>query len=148
MRHDQFYCLAVLLSAVTSTTFAQAPTDEGVIFFEQKIRPVLVQYCYSCHSVEAQEAKKLQGGLFLDSAAGTLTGGETGPALVKGKSAESRLIKALKYDGMENSRTKSSPTSFAGLIWGPPILAMGPLQPSQNESSTSRKDATGGPFNH
>jgi mono/diheme cytochrome c family protein len=101
MRHYQFYCLAVLLSAVAPTTFAQAPTDEGVIFFEQKIRPVLVQHCYSCHSVEAQEAKKLQGGLFLDSAAGTLTGGETGPALVKGKSAESRLIKALKYDGME-----------------------------------------------
>ena len=99
MRHC--WIITVLLVAVTSTTLAQVPTEEGLKFFETKIRPVLVQHCYSCHSVTAQAAKKLQGGLFLDSAEGTLVGGENGPALVKGKSAESRLIKALKYDGME-----------------------------------------------
>ena len=97
------YCwiIAVLLSTVSSSSFAQQATNEGLAFFEQKIRPVLVQHCYSCHSVGARDAKKLQGGLFLDTAEGTLTGGENGPALVKGKSAESRLIKAMKYDGME-----------------------------------------------
>ncbi|MBL8817098.1 MAG: PSD1 domain-containing protein [Planctomyces sp.] len=75
--------------------------EEGVQFFEQKIRPVLVEHCYGCHSAEALELKKLQGGLFLDSAAGVAAGGDTGPVLVKGNSAESLLLKALKYDGME-----------------------------------------------
>ncbi len=100
MRHC--WIITVLLVAVTSTTFAQVPTEEGLRFFELKIRPVLVQHCYSCHSVEARDGEKIIGaGLFLDTAAGTLVGGENGPALVKGKSAESRLIKALKYDGIE-----------------------------------------------
>lgn len=93
--------VAVLLISSASSSFAQAPTEEGLVFFEQKIRPVLVQHCYSCHSLGARDAKKLQGGLFLDSAAGTLAGGENGPAIVLGKSAESRLLKGLKYDGLE-----------------------------------------------
>lgn len=96
-------CFSLLIVAwmLYLTARASAADPEGVQFFEQKIRPVLVQHCYGCHSVEAQGAKKLQGGLYLDTAAGVLTGGETGPALVKNKSAESLLLKALKYDGLE-----------------------------------------------
>lgn len=96
MRHSWIF--SIVLISVASSSFAQ---DEGVTFFEQKIRPVLVQHCYSCHSVTARDVKKLQANLFLDSAEGTLAGGETGPSLIKGKSSESRLIKALKYDGLE-----------------------------------------------
>jgi hypothetical protein len=92
---------AVLLSCFASPSFGQAPDDDGIKFFEQKIRPVLVQHCYSCHSVQARDTKKLQGNLYLDSAEGTLVGGENGPAIVKGHSAESRLIKALKFEGLE-----------------------------------------------
>ncbi len=99
MRHC--WVTAVLLSLLASSSWAQSPNEDGLAFFEQKIRPVLVQHCYSCHSVQAQDAKKLQGGLFLDSSEGTLTGGENGPALIKGNSVDSRLLKALKYDGME-----------------------------------------------
>ena len=93
--------ITLLLVTFAKASSAQSPNEEGLKFFEQKIRPVLVQHCYSCHSVGARDAKKLQGALFLDSAEGTLTGGESGPALIKGKSAESRIIKAMKYDGME-----------------------------------------------
>ncbi len=70
-------------------------------FFEQKIRPVLVQHCYSCHSATAAENKKLKGGLYLDFAAALLNGGDTGPAIVKGKAAESLLIKALQYEELQ-----------------------------------------------
>ena len=76
-------------------------SDEQRTFFEQKIRPVLVQHCYSCHSAEAEKSKKLQGGLYLDSAAAVLAGGDSGPGLVPHKPAESLLLKALKYDGLE-----------------------------------------------
>ena len=94
--------LTTAASCVAMPAFAQAPTEEGLKFFEMKIRPVLVQHCYVCHSVAARDDQKIIGGeLFLDTAAGTLVGGENGPALVKGKSAESRMIKALKYDGIE-----------------------------------------------
>ena len=89
------------LIGILSQASAQLLDAKGLALFEQKIRPVLVQHCYSCHSEEAQEKKKLQAGLFLDSQEGMLNGGETGPAIVKGKSAESLLIKALKYDGVE-----------------------------------------------
>jgi hypothetical protein len=90
------------LAIVSSSAVAQEPTPEGLQFFEQKIRPVLVEHCYKCHSAQARDDKKLQGDLYLDSAAGALAGGESGnPALVKGKSAESLLIKALKFDGLE-----------------------------------------------
>ena len=80
---------------------AQELKEEDVKFFEQKIRPVLVQHCYSCHSVAAHTAKKLQGRLFLDSSDGVADGGESGAVIVKGKSAESLLLKALKFDGLE-----------------------------------------------
>ncbi len=94
--------IGVWLASMTGAVYAQVPNDEELKFFEQKIRPVLSQHCYSCHSVAAHVAKKLQGRLFLDSADGVLDGGESGVAtIVKGKSAESLLLKALKYDGVE-----------------------------------------------
>ena len=93
--------IVFVAASLTGRVFAQAPNEEDLKFFEQKIRPVLVQHCYSCHSVAAHAAKKLQGRLFLDSADGVLDGGESGVAIVKGKSAESLLLKALKYDGVE-----------------------------------------------
>ena len=76
-----------------------APPAEDLEFFEKRIRPVLVEKCYACHSAAAQANKKLRGRLRLDTRAGVLAGGDSGPALVLGKPAESLLIQALKYDG-------------------------------------------------
>ena len=78
---------------------AKPPDPQAVAFFEKKIRPVLTQHCAGCHSADAQKAKKLKGNLYLDSRDGVLKGGDTGPALVPGKPADSLLLKTLKYDG-------------------------------------------------
>ena len=67
-------------------------------FFEKRIRPVLIQSCYECHSSQADEPG---GGLRLDSRAGVLAGGESGVIVVPGKPAESLLISALHYDALE-----------------------------------------------
>ncbi|MEC9097363.1 MAG: DUF1549 domain-containing protein, partial [Planctomycetota bacterium] len=67
-------------------------------FFENRIRPVLAQHCYNCHS---QRAKTLQGGLYVDSLTGLLAGGDSGPAIVKGKAQESLLISALMHDSFK-----------------------------------------------
>jgi hypothetical protein len=74
------------------------PADErGIAFFETKIRPVLVENCYQCHSTEALANKKLKGGLLLDSKEGWMKGGDSGAAIVPGKAKESRLVQALYH---------------------------------------------------
>ncbi|MBM3980773.1 MAG: DUF1553 domain-containing protein [Planctomycetes bacterium] len=94
---------AVLLLIPAPRAIAAEPDKpldaKGVEFFEKKIRPVLDQHCAACHSADAEKNKKLKGGLYLDSRAGVLKGGDTGPALVPGKPAESLLLKTLKYEG-------------------------------------------------
>jgi len=96
-----YVLLAVTLRIAIGGEPAPAPTGtppvdspEQIAFFEKKIRPVLIQSCYECHSVES---KKSKGGLLLDSKEAMLAGGTTGPALVPGKPDESLLIKALRY---------------------------------------------------
>jgi cytochrome c553 len=73
-----------------------APTisADDLKFFETKVRPILVEKCYKCHS---KEADKVKGGLLLDSREATLAGGNTGPTLVPGKPNDSLLIQAVGY---------------------------------------------------
>jgi cytochrome c553 len=77
-----------------SATPGLAQDKEGAAFFEAKIRPVLIERCYSCHSAEA---KKLKAELYVDSREGLLKGGETGPAVIPGDLEKSLLIKAIRY---------------------------------------------------
>lgn len=80
----------------------EEPTKEAdpekVEFFENKIRPVLIEHCYKCHSAESEE---LGGNLLVDSKAGLLTGGDLGPAIIPSDLDESILLSALKYDDLE-----------------------------------------------
>jgi hypothetical protein len=69
-----------------------SPADRQ--FFENRIRPVLVDHCYPCHS---READKIKGGLMLDTREAWLTGGNTGPAIEPGKPEKSLLISAVCY---------------------------------------------------
>src|SRR5436190_15447464 len=64
-------------------------------FFEKRIRPVLVDRCYKCHS---SDAEKVRSGFLLDSRDGLLKGGESGkPAIIPGNSESSRLVEAIRY---------------------------------------------------
>ncbi len=77
---------------------ASSPGDPaGIAFFETRIRPLLAQNCYKCHSAEAAAAKKLKGGLYLDTREGVLKGGDNGPAIVAGKPGDSRLVTAVRW---------------------------------------------------
>ena len=99
-----FFSLTLLAFFALSTSQLVAdekPNAAGVAFFEAKIRPVLIEQCYSCHSAEAAKNKKLRGGLYLDSKAGVYSGGDSGPAVAPGKPKESLLVKALRgQDGL------------------------------------------------
>lgn len=74
---------------------ASTPGPSGIAFFEEKIRPVLAEHCYACHSAGA---KKLKGNLYLDSKAGWEKGGDHGePVIVPGDPAKSLLVRTLRH---------------------------------------------------
>src|SRR5678815_2914175 len=86
------FLLVLLLALAPGAAWA----DDGVEFFEKKIRPVLAENCYECHG-----PKKQKGGLRLDSAAAIEQGGDTGALFVPKKAEESLLITALRYHDKE-----------------------------------------------
>jgi cytochrome c553 len=91
--------ITLIMVLVETSVSAAGPAETAEAeFFEKRIRPVLVEKCYSCHSAAAQEKGKLRGRLRLDTRAGLRAGGESGPAIVPGKPDESLLLQTLKYD--------------------------------------------------
>jgi hypothetical protein len=85
----------LLLGSCGRTGTAHAADDAaGAEFFETKIRPVLLERCYTCHSASA---KKLRGGLRLDTRDGLRQGGDSGPAVIPTDPDKSLLIKAIRY---------------------------------------------------
>jgi hypothetical protein len=76
----------------TSTPAASTPvasaSASGV--FAAEVRPLLAARCYRCHGPDLQ-----QNGLRLDSLAAVLKGSDSGPVVVPGSSAKSRLVRRL-----------------------------------------------------
>ena len=62
--------------------------------FEDKVRPLLIEHCYECHSA----GHKIKGGLSLDHRTGWQTGGDSGPALKPGDPGASLLLRAVSYE--------------------------------------------------
>lgn len=79
---------------VAESLLEAKPTAAQLDFFEKKIRPVLAEKCYSCHS---EKADKVKGGLVLDTREGIRRGGDSGAAVVPGSLKESILIQAIRY---------------------------------------------------
>ncbi|MEX2025764.1 MAG: DUF1549 domain-containing protein, partial [Pirellulaceae bacterium] len=96
----RFSCiwLGCMLSATALIAQDPAADKDGIDFFEKKIRPVLVQRCYECHS---SKAKELEGGLSLETREAVLKGGDQGPAVVPGELDKSLLIRAIRYGDSE-----------------------------------------------
>jgi hypothetical protein len=62
-------------------------------FVEREVRPLLVERCFKCHG----NVEQPKGGLKLIDRAAVLTGGDSGPAAVPGKPAESYLVETIGY---------------------------------------------------
>ena len=69
--------------------------DEKNTFFESKIRPVLAEKCYDCHS---GQSKKVKGGLRLDHISLIKKGGDTGSAIESIDGLEPLLLEALSHE--------------------------------------------------
>ena len=78
------------LVALATVALAATSAPESSDFFETRIRPVLVNNCFTCHA-----ASQL-GGLRMDSRDGILKGGKSGPAMVPGNPDKSLIIEAVR----------------------------------------------------
>ena len=87
-----FYPVALALLSVSFVPAAETG-NASAEFFETRIRPVLANRCYVCHSATPM------GGLAVNSRAALLKGGDTGPAIVPGKPDESLLVQAVRHTG-------------------------------------------------
>src|SRR6188508_101476 len=86
--------LQIILCAAGAAVAEDSPADlEGIEFFEKKIRPVLIEKCYECHS---SQSPQLEGSLSLETRTGLLKGGDQGKAVVPGDVEASLLIRAIR----------------------------------------------------
>ena len=89
----KLFLLAAALAAATA--FGEdAGNKARVDFFEARVRPILADHCYKCHSAADGKSK---GSLTLDTRGGWEKGGEHGAAVIPGKPGDSPLFKALTY---------------------------------------------------
>jgi mono/diheme cytochrome c family protein len=91
-RNRWLICAAVAACAFSAAgePVVGAEAVASDVDYVRDVKPLFAKHCGKCHGAEKQE-----NGLRLDSAAGALAGGDTGPAVVPGKSAESLLILAV-----------------------------------------------------
>lgn len=80
--------LAFVLPVSAQTTLP--PTTAEKVDYEKQVKPLLAENCYSCHGEDKQ-----QSGLRLDLRQNALRGGDYGPVIIPGKSADSKLIRKL-----------------------------------------------------
>lgn len=106
--------VALVTGMVQGADDAPRPSAEAISFFESKVRPVLIEHCYKCHSDVKQKGK-----LRLDSRESQLKGGEHGPALVPGDPEKSLLINALRHgedDELKMPPSKKLPAEKIGAL--------------------------------
>ena len=89
--------LPLIMAALCFSPRASADDAAANDSFENEIRPLLAAHCFECHGNLDQP----KGGLRVTSRAALLSGGETGPAAVPGKPADSLFVEAIRYQGLK-----------------------------------------------
>ena len=127
-------CLRLLFAAVTVSFGTTTAADDPFEFFEKRIRPVLVQRCYECHS----RASKQKGGLLLDSREGIRRGGDSGHAVIPRDVAGSMLVEAIRYESFEMPPDGRLPDSVVAdfIRW----IEMGAPDPRDKSGSGDARD--------
>ena len=112
--------LAILPAPLWAAATAEL-TKEQTDFFEGKIRPILSETCYKCHSLEKGKSK---GSLTLDTKAGWEKGGDGGTAIVPGNPEKSLLYTALTYADKDLQMPPSSSGGklSEGIVCEPVVL--------------------------
>jgi mono/diheme cytochrome c family protein len=129
-------CLPALCCPLPAIALQSPPelTEEQTAWFENRVRPLLAEHCFSCHS---SNAKPLRAGLRLDSRAALLQGGDSGPALIPERPDDSLLIHAVRWQGLEMPPAgKLSPHDIDVLAeW----VRLGAPWPAETDTSTPER---------
>jgi len=93
-QHERRLVLGIMGGLFLSVAGMTASEAEKVEFFEKRIRPILAQECYECHS----QRHKVKAGLELDSRPGWEAGGDSGPSIIPGDPANSLLLQTITHE--------------------------------------------------
>ncbi|MSR58975.1 MAG: DUF1553 domain-containing protein [Planctomycetaceae bacterium] len=105
MRFAGSACLLCLWGCLAPQSLVSADEPPLTVDYEQQIKPLLTRYCVGCHGADKQKS-----GLRLDTAAATLRGGDSGPAIVPKQGDESPLIQAIRgAEGVARMPPKDQP---------------------------------------
>jgi cytochrome c553 len=131
------FSLLAGLSVLTGVKGAVAaePTAEGLAFFEKKIRPVLVEKCYKCHSANSE---KLRGELRLDTREGIRKGGESGHAVVPKDLNESLIIEAIRYEDEDTAMPPKEKLPASVIANFEKWIMMGAPDPRENNATIEK----------
>src|SRR5438046_3004170 len=132
MRQGSSYILALCFAA---RLCAQIPAGQ-LEFFEKKIRPVLAEQCYPCHS--AKIARPM-GGFGLDTRDGALKGGASGPAVTPGDPSRSALVTAISYRNLNLKMPPNGKLSDEQIADFTAWIQMGAPDPRSEESAAPAK---------
>ncbi|MEW5978425.1 MAG: PSD1 and planctomycete cytochrome C domain-containing protein [Acidobacteriota bacterium] len=83
-------CVPIVMMALGSAEVVAFSQSDSGDFFETRIRPLLADNCYACHTGSAL------GGLRVDTRESLLKGGKSGPAIVPGNPDDSLLVRAVR----------------------------------------------------
>ncbi|HEV3023277.1 MAG TPA: DUF1549 domain-containing protein, partial [Pirellulales bacterium] len=127
-------CLAVLAALVSAAAPAEAPVP---IDYRNDVQPILASHCYECHGPDMQKSS-----LRLDTVTAALEGGNNGPAIVAGSSAESLLIAAVTGSGdIEKMPPERPPLSDAEIALLKSWIDQGAAAPADDVPAASRNAA-------
>ena len=136
--------LCLLLATITSATFFLSSTQRVVTAetkaepaepsYEGEIRPLLAAKCLACHSSGAK-----LGGLVMETYESLVKGGTHGPAIVPGKSGESRLILMLEGKVQPRMPFQSDPLVAAEVAMLRAWIDAGAKGPAPGEAATTLK---------
>jgi hypothetical protein len=106
----------VLLAVAAQVAWAAElpPAAKRKVDFVKDVQPILESRCYECHSAQKQKAE-----LRWDVKKLALKGGESGPAIVPGKSAESlmiQLVSGMKPDAVMPQKGERLTPEQIGLL--------------------------------
>ncbi len=102
------------IAVAASATAGESGMTPGARIFLHKVRPVLEQKCFACHTSDER------GGLRLDSRERILKGGGRGPAVIPGNPEGSLIIAALRHERedlrMPRNAAKLSDSEIQGFV--------------------------------
>jgi hypothetical protein len=129
--------LAGAALALTGAATGATPTEQ-MEFFEKKVRPLLVDKCYNCHSPE----HKVKGGLRLDTREGWVTGGDSGPALLPHQPETSLFMSAVGYTNRDLKMPPKQKLSDEEIAVFRDWIAMGAPDPRTGAPEVAAKTAS------